>query len=667
MSIFAIGDKMRHSRAIISPHKPAFPRKPDTTSVSLSPRTLSDNIHIVSRVELGENGTVSCIRRGAHEKHPDKNGNSREDDFHNFLLFKNSKINLAQVYHIQYICQIPSCTWYDTGMATFEDKNIDNKLHAIREDEAEDVTSILAEKYGFEYINLASKAINPEALRTISLEESQATQVIPFELQGNTLFVGIVQPTNTGSEHLLQSLQEKGYVLRKYLISKKSFDSAFDRYKELSLAKTQEQGSFDISPKKIAEEREKIVSVELFRKKIESLEEGDRSRKVTHFLEILFAGATQLSASDIHIEPEEEHVRIRARIDGILVDITSIDIPTYRLLLARIKLLSGMKINIHARAQDGRFSIHIGDDEVEVRSSVIPGAYGESIVMRILDPHQGALTIEELGMREELASRLLHEISKPNGLILNTGPTGSGKTTTLYSFLSHVSKPGIKIITLENPVEYKLPGIVQTQVDDKTYTFAKGLRSILRQDPDIIMVGEIRDTEVAQTAIQAALTGHLVFSTLHTNSAAGAFPRLIDLGVDPKSFASGINVVIAQRLVRKLKQETRIARPITDTEKELIQKVLTALPEHIERPAIPDTLFAPQVTETDTGYHGRIGVFEAVFMDDELGELLRSAPSESDIKKIARAQGNLTMLEDGILKVLDGITTIEEVQRVVEL
>jgi type IV pilus assembly protein PilB len=277
-----------------------------------------------------------------------------------------------------------------------------------------------------------------------------------------------------------------------------------------------------------------------------------QSYKISRLLEIIIAGALALKASDVHIEPEEKFVRIRYRLDGVLTDILHFDKETFRLLLSRIKLLSGMKLNLTG-AQDGRYSIILENTEIEIRTSILPSAYDESIVMRVLNPTSISVPLESLGIPRKLLSVLLKEIDKPEGMILTTGPTGSGKTTTLYAFLRKVYTPEIKVITIENPIEYHLEGIVQTQVNtDKGYTFLEGLRSALRQDPDIIMVGEIRDRETAEIAVNSALTGHLVFSTLHTNNAAGTFPRLIDLGVNPKVITSALSVSMAQRLVRKL-------------------------------------------------------------------------------------------------------------------
>jgi type II secretory ATPase GspE/PulE/Tfp pilus assembly ATPase PilB-like protein len=344
----------------------------------------------------------------------------------------------------------------------------------------------------------------------------------------------------------------------------------------------------------------------------------------------------------------------------------------YQLLLSRIKLVSELKLNIHDKPQDGRFSIHLKGIEIEIRTSALPGPYGESIVLRILNPKTIAVTFENLGIPPTLANILLKEIQKPNGMILNTGPTGSGKTTTLYAFLKKIYTPSIKIITLEEPIEYHIEGITQTQTNPKAgYDFSSGLRSILRQDPDVIMVGEIRDLDTAKTAINAALTGHLVFSTLHTNDAAGTIPRLIDLGVEPNILSPAINVSMAQRLVRKLCKDCRKQDNPTAEELKIISDTVASLPKNIKKPPLT-SLKIWRASEgcakcRNTGYKGRLGIFEAILIDDEMEKLILKMPSEVEIKKAAAKQEILSMQQDGILKVIEGTTSFEELGRIIEL
>ncbi len=395
-----------------------------------------------------------------------------------------------------------------------------------------------------------------------------------------------------------------------------------------------------------------------------------RTYKISHLFEIVISGALALGASDVHIEPEEKSVRIRYRLDGVLTEILRIEKDVYHLLLSRIKLLSGMKLNLKG-AQDGRFSIVVGDAEIEIRSSILPSAYEESIVFRVLNPKSISVPLESLGIPPKLLEILLQQIDKPEGMLLTTGPTGSGKTTTLYAFLKKVYSPEIKIITIENPVEYHLQGIVQTQIDaDKGYTFLEGLRSALRQDPDIIMVGEIRDQETAEIAINSALTGHLVFSTLHTNNAAGTFPRLIDLGVNPKIITSALSVSMAQRLIRKLCPNCQEQMPIEGHTKDIINRILDTIPNREEYlKDVPTTIGKPKGCPkcNMTGYKGRLGLYEAILRSEAIEKVVRDNPSEREIWLAARDQGILNMKQDGIIKVLKNITSIPELERVIDL
>jgi type II secretory ATPase GspE/PulE/Tfp pilus assembly ATPase PilB-like protein len=395
-----------------------------------------------------------------------------------------------------------------------------------------------------------------------------------------------------------------------------------------------------------------------------------KSYRISRILEIIVAGAIATNASDIHLEPEEAYVRLRYRLDGILTDILEFDLDTYKLLLSRIKLISNLKLNL-AGAQDGRFSIKIKDSEIEIRTSLLPGSYSESIVLRVLNPEAISVPLNELGIHPKLLEVIFHELSKPNGMILLTGPTGSGKTTTLYAFLKKIHTPEVKIITIENPIEYHLPGIVQTQTDEeKNYTFAEGLRSALRQDPDVIMVGEIRDAETAEIAINSSLTGHLVLSTLHTNTAAGTFPRLIDLGVNPKIISSAINLTMAQRLVRKLCKNCKKQIVLEGDEKKVVQDILQTVNDksYLEGIQTENIWTAVGCDECNmTGYKDRIGIHEGIKMDEAIEMVVRENPSEREIKKAAITQNLLTLNQDGVLKVLQGITTMDELRRMIDI
>lgn len=552
--------------------------------------------------------------------------------------------------------------------AHFDTEEENRKLASVHEQEEEDLARLLSEKYGFTYTDLTIIPLNVDALRLIPEKEARQAELVAFDKSGKHVSIAMRNPNNPLVKDIEHALESNGFILSRFLVSNKSLERAYARYIELSLASETKAGVLDIRGDELARDREELTSLALLRAKLDGVLVSGQRAQVSRVLEHVLAAAFALRASDIHLEPEEVGIRLRLRLDGSLVDAYTFDAHTYQLLSSRIKLLSGLKLNIKDRAQDGRFSVPVGDSEVEIRSSLIPGAYGESFVMRILDPSILGVSFEKLGIRADLLERLKVEITRPTGMLLVTGPTGSGKTTTLYSFLRHIHTPEIKIVTIEDPIEYHLPGIVQTQTDGKQYTFASGLRSVLRQDPDVIMVGEVRDAEVAATAIQASLTGHFVFSTLHTNNAAGTFPRLVDLGVDPKTFASAISVAMAQRLVRTLDPEAKKQVPATDEQKRLMQLVLSTLENKSLLPASLDMVWVPDPkTPEESGHKGRTGVYEAIFMDDELGTFLRENPSEGDVVKSVRRQGFLTMAQDGVLKALAGETSLEEVFRVVDL
>ena len=440
-------------------------------------------------------------------------------------------------------------------------------------------------------------------------------------------------------------------------------------------------GEVTISAAKFSQLQKKVKNIAGFKEKITA----SLGKEVTEVLEAILGGAIALEASDIHIEPLEEKAKIRSRIDGILQDVLFIESEVHNALLSRIKLLSGLKLNISDRPQDGRFSIVIEKTTatenpshlpprptlqgsvIEVRSSALPAEYGESIVLRILNP-KSLIGMEVLGLRKDLLEIFKKEIKKPNGMIIVTGPTGSGKTTTLYAFLKELQKPQIKIITIEDPIEYHLEGISQTQTDaEKGYDFASGLKSIMRQDPDVVLVGEIRDLETASIALQAALTGHLVFTTLHTNDAAGTVARIQALGEKPVNIAPAINLAVAQRLVRKVCEKcVKFEKPSIEEVKK-IKKELRSL--KTEMPKITSVTKIPRAVGcrdcNSTGYRGRVGIFEAFLVDDEMEKFILTSPSIADLKEKAIKKGMITMKQDGLIKVLEGITTIEEVERVV--
>ncbi len=554
-----------------------------------------------------------------------------------------------------------------------QNKNIED----FRRREEEALMQLLStEKYHIPYINLATVGIDNEALRYIGEAEARNADVAPFKIMGKKLLMASHAPSRGEVNVILENIKRKGMEPELYIASRASLERVWERYSELSGAETSRSDSIEISGDTIIELGESIKTIKDVNAKIE--EAGKDSIHFTsHVLQTVLAGALKLDASDIHIEPSEENFSVRYRLDGVLQEVIVLPIKFFHLLSSRIKLISGVKITNTAIAQDGRYSIFINGEEISVRVSLVPGAYGESIVMRLLNPKSIRVGMEELGIPDNLFKLIDVEIHKPNGMILLTGPTGSGKTTSLYSFLQRIYSKEIKIITIEDPIEYHLAGITQTQADfEAGYTFANGLRSALRQDPEVIMVGEIRDNETAEIAINAALTGHIVFSTLHTNNAAGVIPRFIDLGVNPKILVSALSLAIAQRLVRKVCPKCTEFRPTNENEVKEINMVLDgALANNkdiaaygVSKQETYEIAVAKGCEYCNfTGYKGRMGVFEAIYNDPSIQNIIPTNPSEREIKQVADKQGILDMKEDGIVKVLKKVTTLEEVKSVVSL
>lgn len=553
-------------------------------------------------------------------------------------------------------------------MAQFNEQKQVERLEELRHKEEEQLAEVLSHKYGVEYVDLTSKSIDTDALRLIPEKEAREAEVAGFRKVNKRLFVAMRAPEREDSLRAIRNLERLGYEVKRFIVSRLSLDHAWDRYKDISFASETEAGILTLSNETIQQMLEKLKTLKDVQAEIASHAGSHDTHRISRILEIIMGGALSLGASDIHLEPEDSGVRMRYRLDGVLIEVTTFDASTYALVSSRIKLLSGLKLNIKNAAQDGRFSIVVNEKEIEIRSSVLPGAYAETIVMRVLDPTTIALPMEKLGFGKYMMDIFNREIEKPNGMILNTGPTGSGKTTTLYAFLRQVHKPEIKIVTIEDPIEYHLPGIVQTQVS-KDYTFAEGLRSTLRQDPDIIMVGEIRDAEVASTAVNASLTGHLVFSTLHTNDAAGTFPRLIDMGVNADILGAAVTVAMAQRLVRRLCENCRVEQPLQGDDAALLAPLLANIPHPEELPANAARMWVPKGCEQcgGLGYKGRVAVVEVILMDKQIEECVRHTSSERDIWQAAKHQQIRRMAQDGAVKVLQGVTSLEELSRVVDL
>lgn len=562
-------------------------------------------------------------------------------------------------------------------MAFLNDSKQLDEIDELKKQEEEDAMKMLSDKYNLPYVDLRGLSPEPDAMQFITEEEAREANVAAFKLVGRKLYLATPTPDLPALEKLLRPMEEKGEELVLFLCSHSSLNHVLSRYIDFSHGSKVEGGMLDLSEKKMAALMQQFDTRDGLEKVFNEMSHSQILYKTTRILELMMAGALKLKASDIHIEPEEAKVRLRYRVNGVLEDIAFFDFALQKNITSRLKLLSGLKLSTNASAQDGRFSIDLGEVEVDMRVSVVPGNYGESFVMRILDPRNTVKGLDKIAFNDRVRSAVTAALSRPNGILLTTGPTGSGKTTTLYAFLNHVYSPEVKILTIEDPIEYHFEGITQTQVEEeKDYTFLSGLRAALRQDPDVIMVGEIRDEDTAKVAINAALTGHLVLSTLHTNNAAGTFPRLIDLGVNPKVIAGALSLSLAQRLVRRLCTECKDVYESNEKESRVITNILGEMKLAKKDDSMGDVvlgvtypLFKSRGCEAcgNTGYSGRIGIFEAVIMNGEIETALMTNPSEREIKKAAKSQRIPTLREDAILKMLAGLTSFEEISKTVDL
>lgn len=508
------------------------------------------------------------------------------------------------------------------------------------------------------FINLENSPVDPEALSLVPESIAKKYQILPYKYdsENQTLQIASVDPFNTSISEFLEKKTGKKVVFS-------LADS--QKLKEL-INLSYSQG---LSPQ-VSEALKEYKPTEPAEKAIEDLGSIIKEAPIAKIVSTVLEFALKSRASDIHIEPQELKTRIRYRIDGILQEKLILPKSIHEALISRIKILSGMKIDEKRIPQDGRFTYKLGIDEVDLRISTLPTVHGEKIVIRLLKKTGGIPELNELGLRGPQLKDLEEAISKPYGIILVTGPTGSGKTTTLYSVLSRLNKPSVNISTLEDPVEYQIPGINQVQTNPQAgLTFANGLRSFLRQDPNIILVGEIRDKETTQLAIQAALTGHLVFSTLHTNDSATSIPRLIDLGGEPFLIASVLNASVAQRIVRKICphcRETYLASPdIVKNIKDVLADLLGKNIQESGQIKISRGKGCPECGET--GYYGRIAIFEVLKITPAINRMILQHATGKEIEAQARREGLITMKQDGYLKVLDGITTLEEVLRVADV
>ncbi|HBK33610.1 TPA: hypothetical protein DEP34_01280 [Candidatus Uhrbacteria bacterium] len=541
-------------------------------------------------------------------------------------------------------------------------EKLEEKMVEMRLKEKEKDLERKAQSSGAPYINLKGFPISPEALRLIPFTQAKELQVIAFINTGSDVRIGAINPSHTAVKELLYQLEERtkahGGI---YQISEESLRVGLTAYDTLPIIKPIVKG-VTIQEEELKKYEARFISYA-------DIQPVMSSSSVSDIMTIALAAALHFNSSDVHIEAEEQGIVVRFRIDGVLQDVATLDHELWKKIISRIKLISGLKINIIDKPQDGRFTIFLSGGNTDVRVSTIPTAWGESVVMRILRSDAIQVKFASLGFRPLVEKKLMAEIQKPHGMILTTGPTGSGKTTTLYAVLCLINQPDVKIITLEDPIEYKLEGINQSQIDHtREYTFATGLRSVLRQDPDVVMVGEIRDGETADIAINAALTGHLMLSTLHTNEASGAIPRLIAMGIKPFLLAPSLNAIIAQRLVRRIHEACKEEVIPTPEQRETVKQILSDLPKKSgEAPPPPETwkFYRGKGCEAcnHTGFQGRVGLYEIIVMDDVIKAALSETISEYQMKELAKQQGMITMRQDGILKVLDGLTTLEEVDR----
>lgn len=539
----------------------------------------------------------------------------------------------------------------------------EEKMSEVRLKEKEVEAEKRAASLKVPYVNLKGFPISPEALRQVPEEMAKQLQTVCFLYTGPEIRVASLQPDAEPVKDLLFQLQERNKANGGlYLISEESLRIALKAYESLPKIKQIVKGV------KVTDEELSQYQTQL--KSYQDIQTVVQKSSITDIITIVMAASLQFGTSDVHIEAEEQKIAIRFRIDGILQEVASLPHEAWKKIVARIKLISGLKINVTERPQDGRFTIFLKAGDTDVRVSTIPTTWGESVVMRILKPSAINVEFEQLGYRPLAEQKLLKEIEKPHGMVMTTGPTGSGKTTTLYAILRKRNTPGVKIITLEDPIEYKLAGINQSQIDhSKNYTFANGLRSILRQDPDIVMVGEIRDLETAEVAINAALTGHLMLSTLHTNDAAGAIPRFLSMGVKPFLLAPSLNAIIGQRLARRVCEKCKEVVPATPEELAFVKKVVSEIPEASGEKAAPETewkFYKGKGCEVcnKSGYKGRLGIYEILTMSDEIKAAMSESISEYQVRELAKQQGMTTMQQDGVLKVLDGQTTVAEILRV---
>src|SRR5258708_1416492 len=549
--------------------------------------------------------------------------------------------------------------------STSSNRNLFDYMVTERFITEEDLTKARGLFFNLPYIDLRNKTISKELMEVVSRPTVITYKFLPFELADNVLKVALTDPSDLSALEALEFLGQKNrFRIELYITSYASFQNASSR--AANITKEVTQALQEVVEKEKAEEQKKqqIKPSAFIDQKLTA------EAPISKIVDVVIRHAIEARSSDIHIEPSEEDLRVRYRIDGVLHSSLILPKTVHSAIVSRIKILSNLKIDEQRLPQDGRFHINLESKPIDFRVSTFPTVVGEKVVLRILDKSTGAPTLDELGISGRRLDAVKESIVKPHGMFLMTGPTGSGKSTTLYSILSILNKPGVNIVTLEDPVEYFIDGVNQAQIRPEIgLTFASGLRSILRQDPNIIMVGEIRDRETAELAVNSALTGHFVFSTLHTNTPVGAIPRLIDMGIEPFLLTASLNLVAAQRLVRKVCDKCRTqAKPTEAIEKVIREQMAGVDPEELKGIDMKNIkVFVGRGCPVcgNTGYKGRIGIYETLVISKKIQDLVTDRQPAIKIQEYAIKEEKLILMQqDGIIKSLQGLTTVEEVIRV---
>lgn len=566
------------------------------------------------------------------------------------LLQEKKNIELAQIEEAQHVAQIIG----KSVIEVLEERGIID---------SEDVTSIKADIYKMPYVSLLEKEVDTKVLNIVSKESAENYKIICFEKKDNKIKVGLVDPENLKAIEAVNFLaKDANLKVEFYLISEESFNKIFKQYQSF-----QQEISSALEVK--AQEQE-LAQLD----KDQDFEQVIKTAPVTKMVSVIFRHAVEGRASDIHIEPFQKESRVRYRIDGVLH--TSLVLPRsiHSSIISRVKVLANLKLDETRLPQDGRITLAIDGKEIDFRVSVIPLVGDEKIVLRILDTTKGAPSLKDLGFQGRALKVIEDNIKKTNGMLLVTGPTGSGKSTTLFSILNRVNAEGVNISTLEDPVEYYIKGVNQSQVRPEIgFTFAGGLRALLRQDPDVIMVGEIRDNETAELAIHAGLTGHFVLTTLHTNSAIGAIPRFIDMKVEKFLLGSTLNVVVAQRLARKICPHCKIEEKLPQDILADVEKEVNEMPAKVRESELADFDLNKTVFHkgqgcarcNNSGYSGRIAIAEVIDINKNIKDIVTEEKRSLRMEDVRASQDFITMKQDGIIKVIQGKTTMEEVLRVI--